>query len=87
MIRVTAHAIQRFQQRIFACSFEEARAAILSHTRALEAAVRFGAEVVRLADGSRLILEGNAVVTVYERGCFPRQCRSPLTAHEDGQPL
>lgn len=78
MIRVSLHAAQRFGERVYPCSIDEARAAILSHRRALESAVDFGCEAVRLGDGARLILDGDCVVTVYERGFIPPQCRNPF---------
>ena len=78
MITVTHHAIDRFIERVRHCSFEDARNAILSHERAIEAAIAFGAEVVRCADGSRLVLQGSSVVTVHARGDLPHQCRAPL---------
>jgi hypothetical protein len=79
MIHVSIHACERFIERGHpSCSLEEARAEILSHSKAIECAARFACEVVRLGDGSRLILKGERVVTVYEAGAFPRQCRSPF---------
>jgi hypothetical protein len=79
MIHVSIHACERFIERCHRCSIEEAKEEILSHTRAIEAAARFHCEVVRLGDGSRLILKGERVITVYPAGEFPRQCRNPYT--------
>lgn len=79
MIWVSNHACQRFCERVRPCSIDEAKAAIMSHQKALEAAVKFGAEVVRCGDGSRLVLQGESVVTVYARGDMPRQLRNPWT--------
>ena len=77
MIHISHHALQRFQERVAPCTLAEARAAILTHSRALEKAAAFGAEVVRCAGGERLILQGSTVVSVYAAHHRPRQCRSP----------
>lgn len=77
MIKVTRHAVERYVQRVRPCSIEEARADIISHERAIEVAARFCCEVVRLGDGSRLVLNGTTVLTVYAAGDFPHQCRNP----------
>lgn len=77
MIHITTHAVHRFQERVQPCRDDEARAAILSHEKALEAAADFHCEVVRCAGGERLILQGRTVVTVYPPHELPRQCRSP----------
>lgn len=81
MIRVTRHACERFVERVAPCSFAEAKASILSHSKALETAVAFGAEVVKLGTGHRLILQGATVVSVYPAHEWPRQCRNP---YKDG---
>lgn len=78
MIHVTLHACERFQQRVAPCSIEEARAAILTHARAIEKAAEFNCAVVRCGHGERLILEGTKVLTVYAAGVRPRQCRNPF---------
>lgn len=72
MIRVSKHAIVRYRERIRACSITDARAAILLHSRALEAAAAMGARIVRLGDGSRLILDGLTVVTVFSKDMIAR---------------
>lgn len=68
MIRVTKHAIERWIERIAPVSKESARASILSHSRTLNLAVAFGSGTVKLGDGTRLVLSGNAVVTVLPKG-------------------
>lgn len=78
MIHVTMHSIQRFQERVRSCSCDEAREAILSHSRAIEAAAEFSCEVVRCGDGERLVLRGTTVLTVYGAHHRPRQCRAPF---------
>jgi hypothetical protein len=77
MIRVTAHAIERFIERVVPCSFDEAREAILSHARAIEKAAEIKCAIVKLGDGSRLVLDGTTVLTVYARHDLLRQCRNP----------
>jgi hypothetical protein len=79
MIKVTDHACRRFAERVERCSLDDARLRILAASRAIEAAAAFGCEVVRMGGGARLVLNGLTVVTVYQRGTFPRQCRR--TAH------
>lgn len=64
-VHITTHAAQRYQQRINPrLSIEEARAAIALSERAIETAIDFGAHVVKLGCGGRLILRGDSVVTV-----------------------
>jgi hypothetical protein len=75
VIYVTPHAVQRFQERVAPVSDEDAKAAILSHSPAIEKAAEFQCQVLKLGDGSRLALDGHKVVTVYARGMLPRQCR------------
>lgn len=77
MIHVSRHACQRFIERVKPCSYAEARAAILASARAIETAARFHCAIVKRGDGSRLVLEGDHVVTVYAAGDFPHQCRNP----------
>lgn len=74
---VTAHACERFCERVRPCSFDEARDAVLSHARAIEKAIAFGCEVVRLGDGCRIILQGDRVVTVLRRDQRPEQICNP----------
>lgn len=62
MIHITAHAIQRYQERVANVSDDEARRRI--DTVALRSAVQFGAPYVRLATGQRLVIQHGAVVTV-----------------------
>lgn len=72
---VYRHAIQNYQERVQACSDDDARAAILSASRGIKAAASIGCEIVRLANGARLILHGEDVITVYGRDQLPRQLR------------
>jgi hypothetical protein len=63
-VHVTQHAVERFAERVVACSPAEATAAILSHSKAIRVAAEFGARTVKLASEHRLVLEGLNVVTV-----------------------
>lgn len=76
MIHVYQHAVRRYQERVCACSYEDAKAAILTARRGIEAAASIGCQVVRLACGARLVLEGENVVTVYGVDQLPRQLRN-----------
>lgn len=67
MIHVTRHAIQRYQERVAPLDDGSVRARIHAHDRAIAAAADFGAAVVRLGDGTRLVLDGRSVVTVLGR--------------------
>lgn len=68
MIRVSAHAVERYRERVCPCSKAEARRRILVHTVALEKAVAFGACCVRTGGGVGLVLSGNTVSTVFGAG-------------------
>ncbi len=72
MIHVTRHACQRYQQRIDPVTQAVARARILSHSPALEVAVSMGARLLKLGDGSRLVLSGCTVVTVFAKDMIAR---------------
>lgn len=62
---VTAHACSRYVERINPrLSLDEARAAIEASNKAIETAIGFGAHVVKLGCGGRLVLDGSRVVTV-----------------------
>lgn len=74
-IFVYPHAIERYQQRVEPVDEATAKARILSAAKAIEAAASIQCQVVRLACGARLILDGPNVVTVYAAGQLPRQCR------------
>lgn len=62
MIRITRHAVQRFQERVRPASDDEARAAL--STAAVEKAVEIGAPFVKLSTGQRIVIDHGAVVTV-----------------------
>jgi len=59
---VTAHAIERFQQRVANISREAVLAILSSPT--MQVAAQFGARYVRLGTGHRVVLDGEKVITV-----------------------
>lgn len=61
---ISTHAAQRYVERIDpSATIAEARDAIRSHARAIEAAVSMGCRSVRLGSGVRLVIEpADAVV-------------------------
>ncbi|MGE4307079.1 MAG: hypothetical protein AB7E24_23970 [Novosphingobium sp.] len=73
MIRVSAHAISRYRERVADVSYDEARAAL--SIRAVECAAAFGAKFVRLAGGQRIVIENGVVVTVKPATEYRRQVR------------
>lgn len=70
---VSRHAIQRYQERVRACSEQEARQALSTTT--VELAARIGARFVRLATGHRIALEGTTVTTVIPADDYRKQVR------------
>lgn len=75
-IHVTGHAIQRFQERVANLPADEVRAAL--STPAIERAAAFGAPYVKLGSGHRVVIEGDHVITVLERG-HSLGCMDPNT--------
>lgn len=71
-VSVTHHAIDRYIERIAPVGRDEAARAILAAETAIHAATAFGAHVVRLGNGARLVCTGPLsnvrVVTVLARG-------------------
>lgn len=67
-ILVTAHAAQRWSERVHPCSRQTAVDEIRSHAAAIHVAAEFGARSVKLASRHRLILKGLTVVTVLSEG-------------------
>jgi hypothetical protein len=86
-IHVTKHACERFIERVEPCTIAEARAHILESARALEAAAKFGCEVVRRWRGERLVLRGERVVSVYAADSRPHQICNPYHQRHDGEML
>lgn len=63
MIHVTGHAIMRYQERISPRSTEDEVRARLSG-KVFQMAALFGAGVVKLGSGHRVVIRNNTVVTV-----------------------
>lgn len=59
---ISAHAVQRYQERVANVSDEQARAAL--NSPAVNLAANFGAPFVRIATGQRIVIENHVVVTV-----------------------
>lgn len=73
MVRVSSHAVSRFRERVAPLPEAEVRA-ILSST-IIERAAAFGACFVRLGTGHRIVIQGDAVVTVLPADHYRRQIR------------
>jgi hypothetical protein len=63
-VHVTAHAIDRYIERIAPVAREEAYAAMISAEAAISRAAAFGAHVVRISGGAKLIITGSRQVRV-----------------------
>lgn len=59
---ISAHAVQRYQERVANVTEGEARAAL--NSPAVNLAANFGAPFVRIATGQRIVIENHVVVTV-----------------------
>lgn len=66
MLHVTAHAIERYRERVADVPDDEIQAALSG--RAFDAAQDFGAHVVILPAGQRAIIKGKHIVTVPPKG-------------------
>lgn len=62
-IIITNHAVERYQERVENVPRAEVKRRLTS--RAVAAAVSFGAPVVKLATGHRVVIVENRVVTVH----------------------
>lgn len=67
---ITDHACQRYAERVAPVTKAEARLAL--SCRGITAAIEFGAHIVKLGTGHRVILRGETVVTV-----IPADRKSP----------
>jgi hypothetical protein len=81
-VHVCHHAAERYVERVEPCTIEQAKDRILASSKAIHAAASIGCQVVRLACGARLVLDGLRVLTVYPRGDLPHQCRA--SHHDEG---
>jgi hypothetical protein len=69
MIHITRNAASRFCERVDPrLTPDEAMAEIRTHERAIAVAADFGCHLLKLGDGSRLVLDGRSVVTVLPSG-------------------
>jgi hypothetical protein len=59
---VTSHAIQRYQERVCLCSDDDARQALSGAVMVM--AADFGAGVVRLGTGQRVLIRDHSVITI-----------------------
>ncbi len=67
-IIVTSHALHRWCERIEPnATLAQAADAIHRHSPAIRIALEFGARVVRLGNGAKLVLHDGVVATVYRR--------------------
>ncbi len=65
MARITTHAVQRYIERFEPrLSQEQARDVLVASSRAIDVAAAFGATMVKLSNGARLVLVGDVVTTV-----------------------
>jgi hypothetical protein len=71
-LRITSHAVERYQERVANVTPTEARIALTSPV--IAKAADFGAPYVKLGTGQHVVLEGRVVVTVLPKdehpGCF-----------------
>lgn len=65
MAHVSLHAAGRYVERVAPdLTLEQARLTILAHASAIDCAAAFGAKAVRIANGARLVLQGDVVTTI-----------------------
>ena len=72
-IHITAHAIERYIERVAPVTPDEAHAALDS--AAVRCAAEIGARFVRLHGGQRIVLQGCTVVTVMPSENYRKQVR------------
>lgn len=68
-VHVTAHAIERYRERVRDVPDDEARAALTSPT--IVQAAELGAIAVKLATGHHAVIKSGCVITVLPRGRGP----------------
>lgn len=71
MIHVTAHAIERYQERVENLSHEAVTERL--SCRAVQVAIAFGAPTVRLSGGQRIIIKDGDVITVLPAENYRKQ--------------
>lgn len=65
-IHVTAHAIERYRERV--ANVPEAQARAMLASNAVRTAIAFVCEYVRLGTGQRIVIENGCIVTVLPAG-------------------
>ena len=68
-VRVTAHAVSRYRERVAAVSYEGARQALSSPF--IVQAANIGASFVKLATGQHVALQDRTVTTVLPKDAWP----------------
>lgn len=72
MIHITAHAIDRYRERVANIPDEQIRARL--NAPIIARAIDFGARTIRLGTGQRLIIDNQTIVTItpkgYKLGCL-----------------
>lgn len=84
MIHVSAHAIDRYRERVAPVSYEEAHAALSSDV--IQQAAAFGVRYVRLGTGQRVVLDCDRVVTVLPKGYWQAAMDRRRTAPFETRP-
>lgn len=84
-LHVSAHAISRYRERVRPCTEAEARLAMSSAR--IAAMIAFGARLVKLGTGHRLIIRDGTIVTVtpaetQSRNWLDRMTRSSTGGNE-----
>lgn len=74
---VTPHAVDRYIERVDPVSRDVAMERILGSAHAIDVAVAFGARVVRLGNGAKLIIDKRKVITVIPRSWIGAGHRRP----------
>lgn len=72
-LHITAHALKRCQERVANVTEDEAR--VILSSAVVRKAIDFGAHVVRLGTGQRVIIEGGSVITVLPADNYRSQVR------------
>lgn len=75
MATLSQHAFERYVERVDpSATYAQVAAIVRGASKAIDVAARFGCSVVRLGDGTKLVLQGEDVVTVLPRRKIARPC-------------
>ncbi len=80
-VHVTAHAVERYRERVADVPDHMAREAI---ERLVAGAAIFGAPFVKLGTGQRLVLQGETVITILPKDTWPGSLYSPSDRYGRG---